>query len=279
MQKYIIVFLGILILALGGAMLWKNKQHQEELRKLNNALAASQQLVKETKTAVSSKALEIENLKTANADLQKVIKKNKEEIFAVANLALQWKNQYYNIKNATASVVDEAGTQPVSLPTECEECFAKTRIKVEFDHTADNLRIFGYTITNPTLAEINLEWLKPLQLELVLTKDDGGSFKIYLDEKDKESAQLIVPKELTLKVDPSVFNKKWYEKINLTANLAFGNSLIGTPTQFGGMASIGAGYMLTHNFSLGVNVSAVYAGNVYMFYGANVIWFPFARKQ
>jgi hypothetical protein len=209
--------------------------------------------------------------------LQKVIKRNKEEVFALTDVALQWKNRYFEIKDAKATVVNEAGTQPASLSAECEDCFAKTRIKVEFDQTKGDLRLFGFTITNPAQAQINLEWLKPLNLQLVLTKSDDGSFKVYLDEKDKESSGMIVPKELTLKIDPSVLSKKWFEKISLTANLSVGNSLIG-PTSWGGMASVGAGYMITHNLNLGLQVSAAYTGNVYLFYGASVTWFPFMRK-
>ncbi len=209
--------------------------------------------------------------------MQKVIKKNKEEVFALTDVALQWKNRYFEIKDAKATVVDAAGSQPASLSAECEDCFAKTRIKVEFDQTKGDLRLFGFTITNPAQAQINLEWLKPLNLQLVLTKSDDGSFKVYLDNKDKESAELIVPTELTLKIDPSILSKKWYEKISLSANAAFGNSLIG-PVNWGGMASVGVGYMVMPNLNVGLQVSAVYAGNVYMFYGANIMWLPFQRK-
>ena len=256
---------------------WQYKSHLAELNKLNNQLALSQQLVKETQTAISSRALEIENLKVQNSDLQKVLKKNKEEVFALTDLAIQWKNKYFEIKDAKQIVLNEAGTQPASLSADCEDCITKTRIKIEFDQTKEDLRIFGFTLTNPAQAQINLEWLKPLMLQLVLTKSDDGSFKVYLDEKDKKQSSLFVPKELSLRVDPSVISKKWYEKINIMASISLGNSLIGI-TSWGGMIMAGAGYAVTDSVSVGLNVSAIYTGNVYLMYGANVFWTPFLRK-
>jgi hypothetical protein len=239
---------------------------------LNNALAASQQLVKETQTAVSSRAFEIEGLKAQNSDLQKVIQKKKEEVFALTDVAIQWKNKYFDIKNAKQVVVNEAGTQPASLSSECEDCIARTRIKVEFDQTKDDLRIFGYTITSPAQAQINLEWLKPLQLQLVLTKSDDGSFKVYLDEKDKAESQLIVPKELTLKIDPSVLQRKWYEKIALGVDVG--------ASQLGVNGSFRAMYGIKPNFYLGpsVSISALFTGQVAPFYGVSLLWSPFLRN-
>lgn len=249
---------------------WQRKVHLEEVNKLNNALAASQQLVKETQTAVSSRAFEIEDLKAQNSDLQKVIKSKKEEVFALTDIALQWKNKYFEIKDAKQTVVNEAGTQPASLSSECEDCFAKTRIKVEFDQTKDDLRIFGYTITSPAQAQINLEWLKPLQLQLVLTKSEDGSFKVYLDEKDRSQSSMIVPTQLTLKVDPSVLSRKWYENIGFGADVQ--------ASQSGFSSSIRAFYNIKPNVFVGPSVTLQYTGQFQAFYGVTVGWFPFMRK-
>ncbi len=190
----------------------------------------------------------------------------------MTDIALQWKNRYFEIKDAKQVVVNEAGTQPASLSAECEDCIAKTRIKEEFDQTKDDLRIFGYTITSPAQAQINLEWLKPLQLQLVLTKSEDGSFKVYLDQKDKEQASLIVPTELTLKVDPAVFYKKWYEKIALGLDVG--------ASQFGVNSSIRIMYGIKPNLYLGPSVSAaaLFSGQVAPFYGVSVLWLPFIRN-
>lgn len=131
----------------------------------------------------------------------------------------------------------------------------------------------GYTLSNPAEAYVNLEWIDTLKLQLVLTRGEEGSYRVYVESKNND----VVPVNLTLRVDPSVLQKRWYEKINFTASGAFGNSVIGV-TNWGGMASLGVGYLVTHNVNVGVNVSVVYASNLYMFYGVGVTWYPFQRK-
>ena len=251
---------------------WQRKVHLGEINKLNTALAVSQQLVKETQTAVSSRAFEIQDLKAQNSDLQKVIKSKKEEVFALTDVALQWKNRYFEIKDAKQTVVDSAGSQPASLSTECATCFSSNRIKVEFDETKQDLRVYGFTLTNPAQAQINLEWTKPLELQLVLTKSDDGSFKVYLDEKDKTQAGQIIPMALTLKIDPSVLSRKWYEKIALGVDLG--------ASQLGFNGSVRAMYGIKPNLYLGpsVAISALFTGQVAPFYGISILWSPFMKN-
>lgn len=169
-------------------------------------------------------------------------------------------------------MVDAAGSQPASLSAECEDCMSKYRVKVEFDQTKDDLRIFGYTITSPAQAQINLEWLKPLQLQLVLTRADDGTFKVYLDEKDTSKNSMIVPTELTLKVDPSILQRKWYEKIALGADIQ--------ASQFGINGSFRAMYGIKNNLYLGpsVSISALFTGQVVPFYGVSILWSPFMKN-
>lgn len=232
-------------------------------------MAESQQLVKETQTAVSSRAFEIEDLKAKNEDLQKIIKKNKEKILATTDIALQLQNQLIQIKNANQTIVDEAGSQPASVPSECQACLSKTRVKVDFDETKDNLRVYGFTLTSPAQATINLQWLEPLKLQLVLTRGEDGSFKIYLDDESKS----VVPTALTLKVDPSVLERKWYEKIALGADVG--------ASQMGFNASFRAMYGVKNNLYVGpaVSLSVMFTGQIAPFYGASVLWMPFMRDR
>lgn len=249
--------------------MWEKRSHLAELNKLNNALVDAQQMVKVTEGVVASKAYEIEQLKAQNDDLQKVIKKNKEQILALADVAVQYKDRYLEIKNANQTAVDQAGSQPASLSTECSECIAKTRIRVDFDQSKDDLRVYGYTLTSPAQAYINLQWLQPLKLQLVLTKGEDGSFKIYLDDQSKS----VVPTALTLKVDPSVLERKWYEKIAFGADVG--------ASQMGINASIRAMYGIKNNLYLGpsVSISLMFTGQIAPFYGASVLWMPFMRDK
>lgn len=256
--------------------MWQRNSNLDAIRELNNQLAQSKQLIKETQTAYSSQATEVQDLKVKNSNLQSIIKKNKQEILAISDVALKWKDKYFEIKNANQNFVDGSGSQPVSLPSSlqasCDECLNNIRIRVDFEKEQDNLKISGYTLTNPAYASINLEWLKDLQLQLVLTKDENGIYQIHLDSENQE----VVPVELNLKVDPSVLDRKWYEKIGLYANLALGNSMTGDRT-FGGLFSLGASYLITPRVNLGINVNAIYNGNISLYYGVFVNYFPFYK--
>jgi hypothetical protein len=270
MQKYFTIFLTVLVLGLSVGFWWQNKKHLEELNKLNNELAKTKQLVKETETAYSSAALELENLKTENTKLQDLIKKRKEEIFALAEVAIQWQNKYFDIKNAKETVVDIAGSQPASISTECSECLANLRLKVDFEQTQDELKVSGFTLSNPAYAKIDVEWVKPLKLQLILTKTKEGNYKVYLDLKDKNNK---VPTELTLKVDPSVLSYKWYEKIAVGADLG--------ASQMGVNGSIRVMYGIKNNLYLGpsVTLSGLFNGTIAPFYGVSVLWLPFMREK
>jgi hypothetical protein len=233
--------------------LWLRHKHQQELRALNNQLAATQQLVQETKSAFSSAALEASNLKAQNKDLQKAIKAKGERILAQTTVALKPKDQTVEIK--------EGAKESVS---------PDNRTRVDFEKVDGNLKIKGFTLTNPAEASVSLQWLAALNLELVLTKGPEGNYRVYID------SQNAIPIALTLRVDPSVTAKRWFERINLSASASFGNSLIG-PVTFGGLASVGVGYQISSKINFGLNVSAVYTGNVFLFYGATVTFYPFAK--
>lgn len=275
MQKYVIIFLSVAFLVFLGGAWWKQRQYLDELHKLNNALTASQQLVKETQSAYSSKAFELENLKAQNKDLQAVIKRNKEEIFALTNISLQWKDKYYQIKDAKQQIVDSSGSQPVSLPSSCTpECFDNIRFKVEFDNTIDDLQVKGYTLTNPAYASINLHWIKPLELQLVLTKAKDGSFKVYIDSQNNT----FVPTELLLKVDPSILGRKWFEKISINGGIGFGHTF-SDPKSWGGYLSAGVGYLITPRINVGLNVTALYNRDIQLYYGVQFSYYPFAAAR
>lgn len=270
--KYSALIFLFLFLGSVGWFFWKQKLADDHIRQLSNQLALTQQLVKETATAYSSAALEMDNLKAKNKDLQSVIKKKQEEIFSLTDIAIQWKNQYWEIKNATGTIVDNkdpSSTQPVSLPTECLECLKNVRFRVDFEREQENLKLSGYTLTNPAFATISLEWTKPLMLQLVLTRSQEGVFKVYVDSPDKS----FIPTELALKVDPSVFARKWYENIGVSSTIA--------ASQYGFTGSVNAFYNVRYNVFIGPSVSLQYnASNssFQAFYGAIIGYYPFMRK-
>jgi len=98
------VFLGALIIG-GIAFGYQKKQWSDARVSLNNALAKSSKIQKETESAYSRLALQLNNLKATNKDLQKIIKQRDEDIVAKANIALRWKDKYFKKMKSSQVVV------------------------------------------------------------------------------------------------------------------------------------------------------------------------------
>jgi hypothetical protein len=254
-----ILAVGLLVV---GVLFAKERYDAQNLsRQLNNEIAKLQQNVKETETAYSSKALELENLKVENSELSKKLKDRGEEVAALGEVVLTWKNKYFKIKNATESHQDSSGN-PVELPEACDVP-EDVRTKVEFESTDDYLRVFGYTLTNPAYAEVSVEWVRGLKLTFLLAKDKDDTFRLYLDSRSRD----IIPAELSLKIDPSVFRKSWYEKLAIGGSLNVGEGLA---------TSVNFNYELFEDLVVGPQFLLMYDGSqTRKMYGANVLWYPF----
>ena len=262
MYKYVSIVLVGCLGTLGVFYVVEKRGNDKAQEQLNNQISKLQGVVKETETAYSSRAIEAENLKSSNSELNKKIKDRDENIAALGNAVLEWKDKYYKISDAHGSVVDPNGN-PTVIPPVCEDALKDKRFRVDFDQTQDNIQVKGYTLTNPSEAYINLHWTRPLNLEVILTKDKDNHYKVYIDPKSAN----IVPTELSLKVDESVLEYKWFQKIQFNGNLDFGQGVLTT---------IGVGYDILDNFSIGPNIVFLYdGGSLKRLYGVSTVWYPF----
>lgn len=262
MYKYLSITLFFIVLILGGFLFWSTYCNSQTETELNNQISQLQGIVQETETAFSVMAIEVKDLTTLNKDLQTIIERKNEDIVALSRAVLTWKNKYFEIKNAQDSIVDDNGN-PTDLSPDCEACLEGKRFRVDFEQEKDNLKISGFTLTNPGEAALLLEWTKPLTLDVILSKDKRGYFHLYLDPNTEN----VVPSELSLLVDSSVL-EKWYEKFSINSGLYVGKGVF---------SSIGLGY----NFK-DVNVSFstgfFYDGqSSFQVYGVNVGWYPWKR--
>jgi len=262
MYKYLSMLLGALLLVAGGFYLFERHARSSAERELNNKIAKLEGMVKETESAYSSRGLLIEDLQSTNKDLQKVIDSRDEEVAALGEVVLQWKKKYFDIKNATGTVVGSDGTTVVEVPADCQTCLKDLRFRVDFDKTQDYLKVVGHTLTNPAEAQLEVSWERQLKLTFLLTKKDEV-YRLYFDSNTPD----LVPGTLTLKVDPSVFEKNWYEKIGVGLDVSVGPGVLTGVKVF---------YDITDNIALGPNVNFFYDGNdLRTLYGANVGWYPF----
>lgn len=261
MYKYVSIVLAGALVVLGGFYLFERHARSGIERELNNKIAKLEGTIKETQTAYSARALEIEDLKASNEDLQKIISGRDEEIAALGEVVLKWKAKYFKIKDASQTVVDNDGGQ-VEVPADCQTCLKDLRFRVDFEKVQDYLKVSGHTLTNPPYAEVGVTWERELKLSFILAKKDNV-YRLYFDSHSPD----LVASRLTLKVDPSVFERKWYEKILLNGSLSVGS----------GVASgIGVGYDILPDFYIGPNIIFNYDGQkMRKLYGVSVGWYVF----
>ena len=111
-------------------------------------------------------------------------------------------------------------------------------------------------MTNPPYAEVKIEWIRDLKFTLILTRDSKEKYRVYLDSENSD----VVPSKLDLKIDPSVFDRSWYEKIAVSPSLLVGS------------AGLTGGLNLTYDFTddmyAGVGSTLFFTGKkMYTFYG------------
>lgn len=262
MYKYLSILLGVLLLVAGGFYVYERKSAANARSALNNRIAELEGTLKETETAYSVRGVEIEDLKLKNKELQTIINDRDEEVAVLGEVVLQWKKKYFDIKNATGTVVGSDGTTVVEVPADCQTCLKDLRFRVDFDQTKDYLRVAGHTLTNPAQAELEVSWTRELKFSFVLTKQDDN-LRLYFDTNTPD----IVASKLTLKVDPSVFEKKWYEKIGVGLDVGVGEGV---------QSSVRAFYDILPDWYVGPMVTFGYDGQqTRTLYGATVGWYPF----
>lgn len=261
MYKFLSGILAILLLIGGAVYGYERWQHGKQRRELNNKLAKVQKMQQETETAHSRLAIEAEDLKAENSDLQDIIEDRDEAILALTHANIKLKNKVVRIEDAKQSTVDRDGNV-VEHPG-CEEVGDSLRTKVAFEKEEDPLKISGFTLTNPAYAEVEIKWLRDIKLEVVLTKNDDGTYRVYLDSTKSD----IVPTDLQLQVDPSILEYKWYQKIG------FGSNVVGGET--GIQLGLSAFYDILPNLYLGPMFQVGYVnGKAETYYGAVVGWYP-----
>jgi len=263
MHKYISAVLVVLLMVAAGALAYQRWDFSNQRRDLNNKLAKVQKMQKETETAYSRLAIETEDLRTSKKDLQKVIDDRDESILALSQANLKLKDKIVRVENAKQTIVDRGGNTVEPDSGEVTGCESDLRVRVDFEQEDDPLKVSGHTLTNPPEAEIKIEWLRALNLELVLTKNDDGTFRVYLDSETSD----FIPADLKLQVDPSVLDYRWYQNISLGSNVLFGET--------GLLFGISANYNIFSNFMLGPMFTVGYVGEkAETFYGVNVVWHP-----
>ena len=250
MYKYLSMVLFFGLLTMGGFYLYQRNVNSKVRKELNNKIAAIEGTIKETETAYSVRGLQLDDLKSDNDELQQKIKDRDEKIFSLSEVNLKLKNQVFKLINSSQDTVVENGKQ---------------RVRVQFNTTlkdSDYLKVYGYTLTDPAYAEVSLEWLRDLKLNFVLTKNKDDTYRLYVDSGTSD----IVPSKVTLKVDPSLFDTKWYERMAVGTDILIGPHIL---------SSLKLTYDID-KFYIGPVVMIGYdKSSIYKFYGMSAGYYPF----
>lgn len=261
--KYLSGALAILLLIAAGFYGYERYTHKRDKRQMLNEISKLEGTVQETESAYSRRAIEIEDLKAKSDELQEIIEARDEQILALSQASLRWKTKYFKMANATQTVV----TSDPSEPTECavQDGCPSVRMRVDFEQEQDPIRVSGYTLTSPPYAEVAVEWIRPLNLEIILTKNDIDGLRLYVNPENSD----VETAELQLFIDPSVMERAWYENIAFGVDVAAGSGAF--------QADVRVHYDFLANLYAGVMVvfQVDYTGVPRVFGGASIGWYPF----
>lgn len=259
MYKYLSIALVVAFLAVAGFLVYEKYDHRQTRISVNNQIAQLEGTIQETESISSKRAILSNKLKSQNNELQDLLNQRDEEVLAKAGIVARWKSKYFKIKNASQVAVDKDGN-------EVEDPVNASRTKVAFEHEEEPLKVTGFTLTNPAYAEIKLDWTRDLKLNLVLAKTDDDTFRIYVDAATSD----VAPIELSLVVDPTLFDFKWYEKIAISSDIAGG--------QNGGQLTFSITYDITKQWFIGPYVAGQITSNGFgSFFGVSVGTYPFRK--
>lgn len=234
----------VVAISVGGYKVWR--ADKENIR-LNNELSKSQKMEQETKSAYSIVGQKLSDLEATNKELQKKIDDRNETVAALGQVNFKLKDQLFKIKNATQTEVEnEPG-----------------RVRVDFEKQQDFWKVKGYCLTSPPESEVSISLSRALELSFLLTKKNG-QYRLYLDSNSPDT---IAIENLLLKVDPSVFEKKWYEKLAVGFDLGFtGKELVASVRGTFDIGSFSPGLFMTlFNGKEGFERA----------YGVSLMWRPF----
>ena len=260
---YKYVFFGLLIFFLAGAAYFyiSERKHDDEIRKLTNAISIQAETIEISKDVYEKQSVEIKTLngllKTsseANKRMLEEIEKRELKIASLNQLVVYWKKAYEGAVEATE---EEEGEVSPDCQVEC----SKVRTKVTFQKDFGFIRVDGHTLTHPPEGFVKVEQVRPLRLTLAVVQDSAKKWSAIVSSSEENVGVNI---ELS-SVDPFINKQKWYQKIGVGTTVAVGQGL---------MSSVSATYQIG-NFDIGPVYGFYSNDSVEKFFGLTANWKPF----
>lgn len=250
------VIMGILMAGLaifGIAQFTKAKQEEAARIAAQNEIALMSDVIEEKEGVWSRLSVQqediIEQLREENSDLATTIEDRDANILAMSEAIARFSNIRVVVR--PQNVVQE----PV-----------EDRIRVAFTEEVDPIRVEGFTLTDPPEAEVTVGFTRPLQLRTVITQEEDGSWRTYI-EGDYPNLEI---EQIETVVNPfPERGRTWVE------NISIGGGLHGS-TQFD--AAFGEVFLMyTFDDSISVGPSAgvaVIDDEARFMLGAKFVWYP-----
>lgn len=184
----------------------------KSFRQLEISMLDSNDLIQSNVVQIRQLNYDMQKLSNKKNDLEMMLASRNQEAEVLAQQVIQWKGKYFQVKDATQTVV-QTGTvdKPAPVTPECSTCLKQARLRVDFDETKDYMQVKGFTVTNPSYAEVDVKWTRPLKLSLVLAKDHTtNKFVAYSKSGDSD----FVPSNIKILMDDSIYETPWYKRIS-----------------------------------------------------------------
>lgn len=212
LRSKLVIFASILVLiiALVLSMVILHEIHQQELAKLRNQVAQKDTTLEVQKglyTRLSQEADGLKNLLDGRdsqiAILLEQTKRQHEDLLTANKVALKWREAYQARGD---------GSQINVVENEI------ARKRVEFSRVFGNIRVDGWTLTDPPEYSLRLDQIKPLTLTVAMSQGPDGSWRSYVLSDDPDiSAEIQVSA-----VNSYILQPHWYQRIRLHGFVAGG---------------------------------------------------------
>jgi Tfp pilus assembly protein PilN len=263
--KYLTIGLMVALVALAGYGYFTLRAKDKENAKLRDEIASRDVTIQLKDGTYTKLAREMDDLKATNAELQKVIDKQKQDVITAQQVAATWKKKYDDL--ATLVPVPfpykPDDWKPMG-PSACKDVAEESLAIKDYGLVKAGCRIltFDPQVQARTLLEPGS---RPLKLNLAVTRDAQKQWRSYVKIEPPDDQNLSVDIVSTA-VNMEPLKLRWYENIGVHMDFGVGSGVLG-----------GAGINYEFGqFRLGPSIWGVATTDKSgVFYGINFDWSPF----
>lgn len=125
----------------------------------------------------------------------------------------------------------------------CNQCLTGGRIRIPFAHSEHNLMVSGWAETgdmlgNPGSYNLNIDWTKDINLNIVVAQDEDGNWHSIVNTEDVDLEVM----RIVSNVNTQPFDGHWYNGINFGGAIGFGYG--------GAITQLFAGYRFMKHYNI-----------------------------